>query len=441
MRRRHEPPRAAEALRDNSVIQKNSTVLLGDCLDRLKDLPDNSVDQIVTDPPYGLKFMGKDWDKAVPSVDIWRECYRVLKPGAFAFIMSSPRQDLLVRMFANLESAGFRTNFTSIYWTYASGFPKAQNAAKSIDKRLGAKPEIVARNPNSRENCDKSNTVYKSGTVGKTSIITQPSTEEANRCAGGYLGFQPKPAVEPIIVVMKPCSRKTYIEEVMDSGKGASWFDDCRIPFADEGDEQETKKCFTGEKYDVGLTWSNRKTIGNTFNAGGRFPANLLVSDDALDPIYTPDRRKASRFFSLDAWAKNTLPFLIIPKPSKAEKEMGLNALPVKHRDTRNDKAKGAMKDKGLQPSRNTHPTVKPVQLMAYLITMGSREGDVVLDPFTGAGTTGMAAKMLGRRFIGVELSEEFHDIAVKRIASVAMEDDSPGPHVAQARHSRGSQK
>ena len=188
-----------------------NSILLGDSQQWLKSVPDNSIDLMVTDPPYGMKFMGKAWDKALPKVEIWKECLRVLKPGAFAFVMCIPRQDLLGRMIADLEAAGFDTGFTSIYWTFASGFPKAQNISKAIDRKAGAAGKIIGRNPNSRENCDKSNTVYESGTVGKTAYITQPATEMAQILEGAYAGFQPKPAVEVIIVAMKPVHRSALI--------------------------------------------------------------------------------------------------------------------------------------------------------------------------------------------------------------------------------------
>ena len=181
-----------------------NSILLGDSQHWLKSVPDNSIDLMATDPPYGMKFMGKAWDKALPKVEIWKECLRVLKPGAFAFVMCIPRQDLLSRMIADLETAGFDTGFTSIYWTFASGFPKAQNISKAIDRKAGAAGKIIGRNPNSRENCDKSNTVYESGTVGKTAYITLPATEIARILEGAYAGFQPKPAVEVILVAMKP---------------------------------------------------------------------------------------------------------------------------------------------------------------------------------------------------------------------------------------------
>src|SRR6266700_6626879 len=123
--------------RNRSKEKRNKTNILfsAHALTVLKTIDDNSVDCVVTDPPYGYSFMGKDWDKAVPSVDIWKECVRVLKPGAFAFIMSAPRQDVLSQMVVRLSEAGFRTDFTSLYWAYASGFPKAANIGKMVDKR------------------------------------------------------------------------------------------------------------------------------------------------------------------------------------------------------------------------------------------------------------------------------------------------------------------
>ncbi len=106
-------------------------ILFGDCLNMLKELPDDSIDCIVTDPPYGYSFMGRDWDKAVPPIEVWKECLRVLKPGAFAFIMSSPRQDVLGQMITRIAGGGFIMSFSSIYWSYASGFPKALNISKA----------------------------------------------------------------------------------------------------------------------------------------------------------------------------------------------------------------------------------------------------------------------------------------------------------------------
>lgn len=392
-------------------------IIHGDSLIELAKLADNSVDLLCTDPPYGYSFMGKSWDKTLPDIGIFKECLRVLKPGAFAFVMSAPRSDVCARMMLLLEDAGFNIGFTPIYWTYASGFPKAQNMGKVVDKRNGVEREVVGRNPNSRENCDISNTLYESGTVGKTAHITKGS----GPLEGSYGGFQPKPAVEVIVVAMKPISEKTYVDQALANGKGITWLDDARIPVAPD-DRQEYGR-------DKELPHANTTNALGKFAKvepyirpdAGRFPANLLVSDDVLNDgrvykqatrtyragtkasmlpgqtqnTYTEDKvvqgseGSYSRFFSLDAWAK-TLPFIAVPKASKGEKGKDC-----------------------------THPTVKPLKLMSYLITLGSRPGDVVLDPFLGSGTTAIAAKNLGRECIGIEREEEYIRIAEARLAAV----------------------
>lgn len=164
------------------------------------EIPDNSVDEIVTDPPYGYSFMGKDWDKVVLGVEYWKECLRVLKPGSFAFVMSAPRQDVLGRMIVNLTDAGFDTGFTSLYWAYAQGFPKAMNIGKAVDKRLGAEREVISGVPKPEE---------YSGKFDQRSSTERPKdngaiTPEAKALDGSYAGYQPKPAVEVILVCMKP---------------------------------------------------------------------------------------------------------------------------------------------------------------------------------------------------------------------------------------------
>lgn len=391
-----------------------NSILLGDSQQRLKSVPDNSIDLMVTDPPYGMKFMGKAWDKALPKVEIWKECLRVLKPGAFAFVMCIPRQDLLSRMIADLEAAGFDAGFTSIYWTFASGFPKAQNIGKAIDREAGAERLIISRNPNSRESCDRSNTVYESGTVGKTAYITQPETELAKTFAGAYAGFQPKPAVEVIIVAMKPGTERTYTDQAKANGKGITWLDDCRVPYADTGDQLAVRACTTEPNRhsaftSIADTYRSGEYVKKNENCSGRFPANLLVSNGVLG--------KHSKFFDLDKWAEEHFPFIWAPKASRKEKEAGLEEVAerIVQEDCRTKENNVPYK---LRPElrKNPHPTVKPLQLMAYLITMGSREGDIVLDPFCGSATTCIAAMMLKRDYIGIEISPEYREIALKRI-------------------------
>lgn len=352
----------------------------GDSLEVLKELENDSVDVLVTDPPYGYSFMGKAWDKALPDIGIFKECLRVLKPGAFAFVMSAPRSDVCSRMAILLEDAGFRIDFSPLAWCYASGFPKAYNVGK------------------------------KTGNA---------------ELRGAYGGFQPKPAWENIIVAMKPLSEKTYVDQALKNGKGITWLDDCRVPF--QGDYRTPYKADGtqgGSRTDgiVGQGFRGASvTEDTTREQQGRFPANLLVSDDVLNDgverksgkavvgsggkgasnfmpnskVYScfADSGSYSRYFDLDAWAK-TLPFLITPKASKSEKNAGVEG-------------------------GNIHPTCKPLKLMSYLITLGSREGDVVLDPFTGSGTTCLAAKNLKRNYIGIEREAEYVEIAEARLKEV----------------------
>ena len=404
-------------------------ILHGDSLDLLKDLDDNSVDSIVTDPPYGYSFMGKDWDKALPSIDIWKESVRVLKPGGFAFIMSAPRSDVHSRMCLMLEEAGFRIDFTPIAWTYATGFPKAMNIGKAVDKR----------------------------------------GENSEQLDGSYAGYQPKPAWENVIVCMKPLDQKGYLDQALNNGKGVTWLDGVRIPFSGMSDEEQFEKDnvagmmnFDGEyekgsgkNYEGGWKKPKRtnrkpreentvfKTSGfksennDTAEASplGRFAANLLVQDDVLgipskgaqapttgkEPSnyksnnthgeYTGHRKALdvrgdegtfSRYYDLDSWWESriqelpldvqvTYPFLIVPKASKSEKNKGTD-------------------------EKNFHPTVKPISLMSYLVTLGSREDDLVLDPFVGSGTTCIAAKLLNRKYIGMEMDSDYVVIAQERI-------------------------
>lgn len=406
------------------MTEMNQKWKIGDCENLMRELNPNSVDLIVTDPPYGYSFMGKDWDKVVPSAKLWKECLRVLKPGAFAFIMSAPRQDVLAHNLVNLCDAGFETGFTSIYWTYASGFPKAGNIGKLVDKRNGAEREITGKDK-TRSNND----LIPFAKRGEYNLYNIPATPQAKKLDGSYAGFQPKPAVEVIIVVMKPLSEKTYVDQALVNGKGITWLDDGRIPY--ESNDVDTRRNAKGG--DNGLIGSDTFKIRERHKEdqpehSGRFPANLLVSDDILndgkvtsgsdavrynnqhltdehriygkynqkDLVGFNDSGSFSRYFDLDAWwdervkqlpkeAQKTFPFLITPKASKSEK------------------------------NGCTHPTVKPVKLFSWLITIGSRKDDLILDPFLGSGTTLEAGRFTGRRVIGFEISNDWEHLYPNR--------------------------
>ena len=465
-----------------------SKTINGDCLEELRKLDDNSIDLLCTDPPYGYGFMGKHWDtfqekQSTKSqtvgwmspgmkkstygmkeffVPIWEEALRVLKPGSFSFVMSAPRSDVQMVMLQTLQEAGFDVSFTPIYWTYATGFPKAMNVGKKTEK----------------ENLE-----------------------------GSYAGYQPKPAVEIVIVAMKPLDQKTYVGQALNNQKGVTWLDDCRIPFGDMNDKEQFDKDNvagqmnfdgryekdSGKMYEGGWDKPMRKSKsdydkyvkkqksfkeagdggfggsenvygdGNAKNPSktyqkkttkrkpreentvfktsgfksedndtaeaspfGRFAANLLISDDILEKDF-------SRFYSLDSWwedrltklpdeIKRTFPFLAVPKPSKSEKNMGLDNFDKQQKIFNGQSDKPSTDMKGVEekfttlPSANNHPTVKPTTLMSYLVTLGSRKGDVVLDPFAGSGTTAISCVFSERNYLLIEREKEYYKILKARI-------------------------
>lgn len=416
-------------------------IIHNDALEGLKSLEADSIDAVITDPPYGYSFMGKDWDRAVPSPELWTECLRVLKPGAFCLVMSAPRSDVQMHMVQNLTLAGFRLDFTPIYWTYASGFPKAGNIGKMVDKRLGVERRVVKGTSKPSEYAGK----FDNRNSQQRPCIESAQSDQAKALDGSYAGFQPKPAVEVIIVAMKPLSEKTFVDQALSNGKGISWLDDGRIPT--DIVESNARKSKAANHISEGVTYGHRGA-GEWNGNQGRFPANLLVSDDVLNDgvernsnggytenvppsanvygkygvkgtVKPKDSGSYSRYFDLDKWAQ-TLPFLIVPKASKSEKNKGLDAFIEKRAGgmsgTHDKSLKTGSGNERNNMAKNHHPTVKPLKLMSYLITLFSREGDTILDPFVGSGTTCLAAKNLKRKYIGIEREQEYVEIAKARL-------------------------
>ncbi len=249
----------------------DAVVYHGNCLDELKNLEDNSIDAVVTDPPYELGFMGKKWDNTgiAYNVDVWRECLRVLKPGGHLLAFGGTRT--WHRLAVAIEDAGFEVR-DSIAWIYGSGFPKSHNISKAIDKLHGAEREVVGRNPNSRENATKANTLYESGTVGKTDYITEAATDDAKKWDGW--GTALKPAFEPIVVGRKPVVG-TVAENVLEFGTGGLNIDATRI-----GTETVTINTFdNGAKPfgdAVGEPFTSRESVG-------RWPANIILDETTAE--------------------------------------------------------------------------------------------------------------------------------------------------------------
>jgi len=454
-------------------------VICGDNVEVMKNIPDNSIDTIVTDPPYGLSFMGKKWDYDVPSVDTWKECLRVLKPGGTALIFAGSRTQH--RMAVNVEDAGFIlkdcieyfvnydwidfynslnrdqqkifSNLTSdnkMFWIVGSGFPKATDISKQLDK--GHKRKIVGidrtkQRPNAKESRAKDNAVGKFGMMGDAGQTTEPFTEEA-KLWEGWKSHGLKPAYEPILIATKQ-NDGTYANNALKWGVSGLNIDGGRIDYLNKKDKGDPKRF--------------QKTNGGVFLASdpantevgikGRFPANIILDNEAgklLDeqsgisngdnPNRKPrgniptngvtqfgtsqnpkpnrsDKGGASRFFKnipLDSR------MIYVPKASKSERNKGLKEkqeLSLRpsgiafndHSGIHTEKKKG-----------NFHLTVKPLKLMQYLCTLTKTPtGGIVLDPFTGSGTTGLACKNLGRDFIGIEKEEEYCKIAKRRIGEI----------------------
>lgn len=451
-------------------------LIQGDNRQVLPTIGDNSIDVIVTDPQYGINFMGKNWDKALPDKKSFQECFRVLKPGALAFVMSSPRQDVLWRMMALLESTGFELRQSPIYWAYASGFPKAYDVSKGIDKKLGFKrTKSMEIEPFGRENRNASIRGFGAGEYegglleSSKQTITQPESKEAKRWDGWKSQTGLKPAVEVILMVNKPRSEKTIVDNVLVHGTGAMNVDACRIPFDSKQDFESTipfglrrnpvqRKDYGKYESDNGRGYDKNSP---STPQKGRFPANLLVSDGVLDTgktsgggyranpstkrdqhenivygkyqdTYTvgergyPDEGSFSRYFSLDAWwlsrisklpieVRRTMPFLVVPKASKSERDEGLEYFPLKNQRYQNGRSHSheifEMEGSGRKTktkNRNTHPTIKPLKLKSYLVELGCPVGGVVLDPFVGQGTTLVASYLMGKSCIGIDINEEY---------------------------------
>jgi site-specific DNA-methyltransferase (adenine-specific) len=416
-------------------------ILHGNNLDILPTLADNSIDSIVTDPPYELGFMGKKWDSSgiAYSVELWQQCLRVLKPGGHLLSFGGTRT--YHRVAVAIEDAGFELR-DSIAWLYGSGFPKSLDVSKAIDKQAGAEREVIGRNPNSREQATKENTLYESGTVGKTAFDTAPSTPEAQQWQGW--GTALKPAFEPVIVARKPIEG-TVANNVLKWGTGGLNIDGSRIGRQD-GDVSTGGYGNGGIGVgSVGLDQGEGKDAQWQTSTSGRWPANIILDPytaELLDeqsgdrPGGTFPAKRGQSVNTSFASGQETVGgqrsmgdtggasrFFYVAKASKRDRNEGLEELlettAADMVDREPDSAgmnsprAGAGRTSG---AKNFHPTVKPTSLMEYLIKLVTPPNGTVLDPFTGSGSTGKAAILQGFDFIGIEMTEEYLPIIEGRL-------------------------
>lgn len=385
-----------------------------DCLLGMRTcLADNSVDAVVTDPPYGLSkepdmmevmkhwmngddyihtgggFMGKSWDSFVPGPAIWKEVFRVLKPGGHLLAFFGSRTYDLGTLAIRL--AGFEIR-DQIMWVYGSGFPKSLDVSKAIDKAAGAEREILCR---AKGAGSKDLDSFGNGHNSEYNL-TAPATDEAKQWSGW--GTALKPAHEPICVARKPLSG-TVAENVLTHSTGALNIDGCRV-----GDEIRFNAPAGnkpgGNSYNMSAVGMPQDAEGSSVT--GRWPANFV--HDGLNA---------------EEWSR----FFYCAKASKADRDDGimLAATPAAEMVDRdadsagmNSPRAGAGRTSG---ARNNHPTVKPTALMQWLVRLVTPPGGTVLDPFTGSGSTGKACMLEGFEFIGFEMDPHYCEIAEQRIA------------------------
>lgn len=379
----------------------NPVFFLGDCAEKMRDLAPNSVDAIVTDPPYGLSFMGRNWDHGVPGEACWREALRVAKPGAHLLAFGGTRT--YHRLACAIEDAGWEIR-DCIMWVYGSGFPKSMDVSKAIDKMKGAqRTEVIGLRHRNVKPYDDGNGWNANNTTGDYQYMA-PATPEAAEWQGW--GTCLKPAVEPIVVARKPLEG-TVAANVLKYGAGAINIDGCRIGI---------RKRHPGNYIcnDNAVVLSMGKRDRSSFNANqGRYPANLIHDGSEEVLALFPDTVKSG----------------VAVRHNSGGCTFGGNIKkPPMHDMSYSDSgsaarffycAKASRKERG---EGNTHPTVKPLSLMRYLIRLVTRKGGLVLDPFMGSGTTGVAAVEEGMRFVGIERDEHYMEIAKRRIMEAAAE-------------------
>ena len=419
-------------------------ILHGDCLEQMRAMEDNSVDSVVSDPPYGISFMGKKWDYDVPKVEVWKEAMRVLKPGGHILVACGTRTQH--RMAVNIEDAGFEIR-DIVAWVYGSGFPKSLNIGKAVDKLQGNEREVIGKKTGGAYD-SKTNLGYNEFQDKHIRKIKKYDFDKITKGNSPYEGWGTalKPAMELWTLARKPLSEKTIAETVLKWGTGGINIDGSRV-----GTE---KRLNSGGRTGKNPYQSEDNNLNGENNikteVTGRFPANLIHdgSDEVVGLFPETSKGwakategkakgKGSMFKQggvnpnrYDMGGKTAARFFYCAKASKKERNEGCEGLEEK--ELNDSKNKGNLmgsewiidprhKDGGYnsavrKPTANHHPTVKPIKLMQYLARLITPKGGTVLDPYMGSGTTGIACKKEGFEFIGIELDKDYFEIAKARI-------------------------
>lgn len=428
-------------------------VLDGDCLKVMPTMDAGSVDAIVCDPPYGLAFMGKHWDHGVPGVEFWREALRVAKPGAYLLAFGGTRTHH--RLAVAIEDAGWEIR-DSLCWLYAQGFPKSLDVSKAIDKAAGAEREVVGRRTDraATPKRDMRGGQFVGATVNiDLSAITTPATDAAREWAGWGTGL--KPAHEPIIMARKPLAERTVAANVLAHGTGAINVDGCRVATGAGDYDHPGNDLEHTRRGRPDWRMRNRQAPPNPI---GRWPANLVLDEHAAAMLdaqsgvlasgakLTTHNRTAQRLgngagYGGGEWAAGETRdyaadtggasrFFYCAKASRSERNAGLEGMPEGDGRTMSGGrfvSEGRTVPNGGGPRANHHPTVKPIALMRWLCRLVTPPGGLVLDPFMGSGSTGVAALLEGFRFVGIEREPEYAEIARARLAHAEAEQAETG--------------
>lgn len=418
-------------------------IIHGDCLKVIKKMEDNSVDAIITDPPSGIAFMGMDWDKNKGGRDKWIawmeeiaiEALRVIKPGGHCLVWTLPRTSHWTAM--AWENAGFEIR-DKLAHIFGSGFPKSLNVGFAVNKLQGNDRELV------REY--ETHDIRNAGLMDKKGTMMVSETKGNSEWEGW--GTALKPAREDWLLLRKPIEKGlTIAENCLKWGVGALDIDSCRI-----GDEKTGWNGLTSDRKDS--IWDNsglKDSDGKQRENDGRWPTH--ITHDGSDEVLAifPETKnggqnatsqsKDKSMFGIGAHdgvgssnfagdSGSAARFFYCAKPSVAEKEFGLEDFEKRQQDVQRkegDPGGDNPRNRGVNKRHNFHPTVKPISLMKWFVNLISREGHVVLDLFCGSGTTGIAAKVLKRKFIGIEKELDFIKIAQARIdayVEVAIEEE-----------------
>jgi site-specific DNA-methyltransferase (adenine-specific) len=414
-------------------------IINGNNIDVLKTFPDNHFDSIVTDPPYGIDFLGKSWDANTGALETYQECLRVLKPGGHILAFSAART--YHHLAITLEQAGFEIR-DQIMWIYSSGFPKSQDVGKSIQRGLGVKEKkaLPKEQQTSTAGFAKNGAQEQSAWSGETTVCTDP---EAVQWAGW--GTALKPAHEPIALARKPI-KGSIKDNVLKHGVGALNIDATRVPYASEQDKNAIDHkvptaAWSGHTIQVD-SYEKGEFVKVETNDLGRFPSNVLGEiPDYQKYFYCPKVSRRERHTGYDI---KKVPVIEFNDPGKIKEHplwdpsIGTNVQRLKekiriHNESCIPTDPGGMLNSASgnghytgnkqTSAGNNHPTVKPIELMKYLIKLITPKGGIVLDPFNGSGSTGCAAVELGCEYVGIELDPAYVEIAKKRIEAWNKED------------------